>query len=272
MFPRRHSRLAFTIVELLVAAAITALIVVLLGTMFGSLSSTTQRANQRIDAFRDARSAMQMIERDFASVVRTQWEPDPFSNPPPAPGTSQPRTRPSAYFALVSLYQDPVPGNKQIYGLIAAKNNGPGDVCSVGYYCYWNPQTYAYELRRFFRNSSATYTTLSGATTYAGAGAIYTPAPQDDVLAAYVWNLQITAYDQSGTVINTYPYICDPSPTAAVALPAAIEISFNAISPAAAKTVTSVSTDPMDWMDSTRSRYKLLIAPHTYEFRTRINL
>src|SRR6476620_10188648 len=93
-----RTREAFTIVELLIATAITALIVVLLGTMFGSLTSTTSRANQRIDSFRDARAALQMMERDLANLVRTQWEPDPFSNPPPPPGTSQPRTRASAYF------------------------------------------------------------------------------------------------------------------------------------------------------------------------------
>jgi hypothetical protein len=44
------------------------------------------------------------------------------------------------------------------------------------------------------------------------------------------------------------------------------------MSPAAAKMMTSVSTDPMDWMDTTRSRYKLLIAPNAYEFRARIRL
>ena len=179
---------------------------------------------------------------------------DPFANPPPPPGTSQARTRPSAYFALQSIYQDPAPGNKQVYALIAAKNTGPGDVCSVGYYCYWNRQNNAYELRRLFRDSSATYATIYGATTYAAASTLYTPMSADDVLAAYVWNLQITPYDRSGAVIDTYPYVCDSDANTPVALPAAIEISFSVIGPAAAKTVTSVSTDPMDWMDTTRSK------------------
>ena len=55
-----------------------------------------------------------------------------------------------------------------------------------------------------------------------------------------------------------------PSPTL---LPAAIEISFNAMSPQAARTVMSVSSSPADWMNMNVN----LVNPHTYQFRTRIN-
>src|SRR5256885_1554201 len=122
-------RAAFTIVELLVASAITLGIVVLLGTIFGAVTQTASRANQRTDAFRDARAALQMIERDLSKLVRNQRD---------AAGT--PLTRPAAYFALKNLYADPgsvsaTSDNQQIYALVAIKNTGPGDVCSVGYYC-----------------------------------------------------------------------------------------------------------------------------------------
>src|SRR5213082_3775841 len=109
----------FTLDELLIATGITAIIVVLFGTMLGSLLNTASRANQRIDAFREARAALQMIERDFSNLVPTQWNPDPFTNPPPA--TTQPITRPAAYFALENIYTDPAVGNHQIYGLVAVK-------------------------------------------------------------------------------------------------------------------------------------------------------
>src|SRR5436305_817476 len=71
----------FTLVELLIAAAITVIIVVLLGLMLSSLMSSAARASQRVDAFRDARAALQMMERDLSNVVRTQWNPDPFASP-----------------------------------------------------------------------------------------------------------------------------------------------------------------------------------------------
>jgi len=54
-------------------------------------------------------------------------------------------------------------------------------------------------------------------------------------------------------------------------LPAAVEISFYAMSPQAARTVMSVSSSANDWMDTTTPNYQRLIAPHAYQFRSRIN-
>jgi len=277
---RGRSDNAFTIVELMVAAAITVVIVVLLGTMFGSLTNTTSRSNQRIDAFRDARAALQMIERDLSGLIKTQWNPDPFMTPAPT-AAPKPLTRPAAFLVLKDLYTDPGAGNQQLYALVAAKNTGPGDVCSVGYYCSWDGN--AYSLRRFFRNSSATYATLSSpGSTYISETNLYTPnpspspVPTDDVLARYVWNLKVRAYDHTGNLLP-YPLVCDgsavdpTSPTGNPA-PAVIEISFRAMSPEAARTVTASGVGASQWMDDTSSVYQRLIKPHTYEFRTRIKL
>ncbi len=271
----RHA--AFTIVELLVAAAITVLIVVMLGTMFSSLSKTSSHANQSIDAFRDARAALQMMERDLSNIVRTQWQPDPFTVP--APATTQPITAATAYFALKDIYADPATGNQQIYMLAALKNTGKGDVCSVGYYCRWDDTIHAYTLRRFFSDSSATFATISGKIPYASEKVLYTPdaagtktnALKDETLASYVWDLQVVAYDANGATL-TYPYVCDSSATTPTRMPAALEISFKAISPAAARTVMSVSTNASDWMDKRTPNYQRLIAPNAHEFRTRVEL
>src|ERR1700746_1620799 len=106
--PPEHKS-GFTMLELLIATGITTVIVVLLGTMLGSLMNTASHTTQRVDAFRDARAALQMMERDLSNLVRTQWDPDPFASAPPAPsaaagtpGTSV--TRPAAYFALENIY------------------------------------------------------------------------------------------------------------------------------------------------------------------------
>jgi type II secretory pathway pseudopilin PulG len=275
-----RSRAAFTLAELLVATGITTGMVLMLGWMLGSLMSSGSQATQRVDAFRDARAALQMIERDLRNIVRVQWTPDPFTNPTPAPcvASTVSTTRvtlPAAYFALRSIYSDPATAgnqNEQLFALIADKtSDSTGDVCAVGYYCRWDDQLHAYTLRRFFRNSRTTFDVIQGAGTYAADSVLYTPNANDPVLADYVWNFQVTIYDAAGNPYPTYPCVCDGA-TAARMLPAAIEISFNAMSPQAARTVMSVSSSPNDWMDSTTQNYQRLIAPHAYQFRSRINL
>jgi type II secretory pathway pseudopilin PulG len=268
---------AFTLVELLIATGITVVIVVLLGAMLGSLMNTAARANERIDAFRDARAALQIIARDLSNLVPTQWNPDPFPSPAPLPCAASTTsttfvTRPAAYFALKDIYSDPAAGNQQLYALIAAKAPGSatpstGDVCAVGYYCRWDDQLHAYSLRRFYRDSTATFTVLQNAASYAADSDLFTPAASDAVLAAYVWNFSVAIYDAAGTRYTTYPCVCDQSATTPALLPAAIEISFNAMSPQAARTVMSVSSNPADWINMNVN----LVKPHAYQFRTRIN-
>jgi type II secretory pathway pseudopilin PulG len=267
---------AFTIVEMLIASAITLGMVVLLGTIFGSITRTASRANQRTDSFRDARAALQMMQRDLSGLVRNQRD---------SAGT--PITLPTAYLVCTSgsaaapanIYDDPVGGNQQIFALVALKNSGAGDVCSVGYYCRWDDQGgNSYSLRRFFRNSVATYSSLSSAGTYAAKTALYLPdakgtatnSMKDELLASHVWNLKIIAYDKAGVVINSYPYEWDPDAITNNAMPGALEISFNAMSSEAARTIRAVSSDPRDWMDSTRANYQRLVGPNAYEFRTRV--
>ena len=273
----------FTLVELLIAAAITVVIVVMLGLMLGSLMSSASHASQRVDAFRDARAALHMMERDLSNLVCAQWNIQTSPVPTPVP---VPVTRPAAYFALDKRWQDtandpysdPANGNpnRQMFGLIATKSSAPGDMCAVGFYCRWDTQLHAYTLRRFFLDATTTFNVFTSpavtAANYASDSDLYAPSVNDEVLAAYVWNLNITIRDAAGNVINTYPYICDPNTVTPTSLPAAIEISFNAMSPQAARTVTSVSSAPADWMDTTTQNYQRLVKPHAYEFRTRINL
>ena len=266
---RRPNEAAFTIVELLIAAAITVLIVVLLGSMFGALSSTAARANERVDAFRDARAALQMIQRDLSGLVKTNRD-----------ANDNPITKPAAYLTLQDIYSDPVTGNQQVYALVSLKNSGLGDVCSVGYYCRWDDQGgNNYSLRRFFRDSTATLTNLSKSVTYAPITDLYIPdaagtksnAMQDSLLASNVWDLRITAYDAAANVI-AYPYVCDAAAKPSNPLPAALEISFKAMSANAARTVVASGVGADVWMNEGDARYKRLIAPHVYEFRSRIYL
>ena len=285
MSSNQDSRHAFTIVELLVAAAITSLIVVMLGSMLGSLTSTASRANQRVDAFRDARAALQMIERDLSTLVAA---------------------RPAPYFEIdVDLAG---PDVRQIYALVATKNrpsgitqDQAGDVCAVRYYCGWDTTKRAYKLQRYFRDSELTLGSFKanrkadGSLNYTDTGQLYYAGGNvDEAVASYVWDLRVTAYDGKGDVINkttavdgrettAAPYICDENGKSNPA-PVAIEVSFKAISEAAARTVIAATQGRSDaysvWMASNaaspsaadQQMYDRLIRPHMYEFRTRINL
>src|SRR5438034_4426796 len=240
---KRRSRAAFTLVELLIATGITVAMVLMLGLMLGSLMSSASHATERVDAFRDARAALQTIERDLRNLVPTQW--DVRTSPIPTP-TPVPITRAAAYFALKDIYADPATAgnhNQQLYALVAAKTTASsGDVCALGYYRQWDNQLHACSLRRVFRNRTDTFTVLQNAVGgYASDSVLYASAASDAVLAAYIWNFKVTMYNGTGTVINTYPYICDPNATTPNSLPTAIEIACNAMTPQAARPVITVS-------------------------------
>lgn len=295
---RSKDRSGFTILELLIAATITIVIVVLLGAAFGSLAKISSRTNNSIDAFRDARAAMHMMERDLSATVAA---------------------RPAAYF-VIDADEAGTSGAAvcQIEALVSAKNQpvavggatpAPGDLCAVRYYCAWDTNAKTYTMNRFFRDSKSTQTmlyTLYKSNGYVDLMNLYrTAATADEPLASYVWGLRATAYDPTGNVIGYTkdsagyqatgaPHIWDGSPTPApnplpsvtptpTPRPAAVEISFRAMSPTAAKAALAVIGNRSDaynvWMaadNGTAAKqndlnlYNQLIAPNTYVFRTRI--
>jgi type II secretory pathway pseudopilin PulG len=247
---RVQAQRAFTIVELLIAATMTIVIVAMLGTMLGSLMGTASHANQRIDSFREARSALQLIERDLAGLIH-------------APS--------SAYFLVTNLtYSDPAT-TKARQNKPFGTSNAPGDLCAVGYYSSWDATNHCYALHRYFRDSAATFNFFKGlgAGKYVSPITLYAPGTTDETIASYVWNMQVTCYKADGTIDTTFPMEVG---LPGVTLPAAIEVSFTAMSSSAAKPMMSASSNPNDWMTTTSKNYQTLIAPHAYQFRTRINL
>jgi type II secretory pathway pseudopilin PulG len=254
-----NSTRAFTLVELMVGLLITTIIIVMVGTVFSAITTSSLRGNQRIDSFRDARGALNTIRRDLTNLVR-------------APSTT--------YFVLADQYSDPNSAankNRQIYGLTAvspitftAPNaNGLGDVCTIGYYCRWDTTKHCYSLRRYYSGSSATSTIFTNYGLSVAMGTLFAPTTSDETVAAFAWNLQVTVYKNDGTTDSTYPMAVGAANIGQ--LPAAIEISFDAISPEAAQPLLNVSSTPNDWMDPTTANYKALLLPRMYEFRTRIS-
>lgn len=286
---RSRSQGGFTLVEVLTAAAVSLILTFTVLRIFISLSSSTSQADQRIDAHREARAALNLMQRDLANLVV-------------APGSGP-------YLALYDRsYGYPASagsdrGGEEIYFLHTRRESTPavsgptptpgpnlGDVSAVGYYCAWSASKGAFELRRYLRGQQDTYTALrdsynnskSAGDTPALARLkdLYSPdKANDDVLASYVWDLRIRALAADGSEVQfggkSYPLAWnekDFQPPAAS--PVTIEISFKALSPLAAGRLKALKLEPKDWMGSRdpiiseTSKYSLHVRPLVYEFRT----
>ncbi len=76
------ARAAFTLVELLVAFAVLSVILVILVSITDQTQRVIKKTNQRIDAFRSARTGFEMITRRLGqATLNTYWDYDDPSNP-----------------------------------------------------------------------------------------------------------------------------------------------------------------------------------------------
>jgi type II secretory pathway pseudopilin PulG len=228
----------FTLAELLIAIAITALLIVILFQVFAATASQWQFSDQRIDAFRDARAAMQRMVQELGRANIN--------------GAAQMLT-------LSDPYNDFA---KEVYAISPIANTGKSDLCTVGYYCYYDPTTHAYSLKRLFKTSDLTFTSL------AMSSPDYTTLYQkdspsaDEVAAAYVWDLQI----RPGTGPNVVSITSAPSTWNW------LEVRFKAMSPASGRKIRSSSIDLSTWFNSTSQLYKTYILPYEQQFVSRVTL
>lgn len=113
---RKNSR-SFTLVELLAAMTVLSLLMVALVGMLDQAMRGWQQAQKGIDGRREARAALQMLQRDLGGLVIQ-----------PGRGIIETNDKKnSTFFFLTTL-----PTNAQ-----AAASGG--DVCGVGYFVEWDP-------------------------------------------------------------------------------------------------------------------------------------
>lgn len=241
-------RCAFTLVELLVAISITVVIVVLLARVFTSAATQWQAADQRIDSFRDARAALQTIARDLSRADLT--------------GGAD----------MLTLRDYDVSGTvgfaKEAFAITPAPNSGKSDLCTVGYYLVWDGTNKAYHLKRLFRESDETETSLANATPkYAALFTKPTTAPEqariEEDIATYVWDLRFSP----GTLSDIEAPTANPSIKWQW-----VEVRFKAMSAAAARKLAGMSVSQTIWDDPTTADYRRLILPSEQQFVTRIKL
>ena len=207
-FKRRN----FTLVELLIAAAITVVIVVMLGLMLGSLMTSASHASQRVDAFRDARAALQMMERDLSNLVRAQWDIQNHSRSQHRDAAYQLRDQRLISHSINagrtgkrSLLRSGEwkPKSPDICADCDRKRSQPPEICvQSDIIADGTPTSRLYPSPLFSGYATTTFNVFTSpavtAANYVARFDLYAPISTDEVLAAYVWNLNITIRDATG--------------------------------------------------------------------------
>jgi len=266
----RNSR-AFTLIELIVAISVTTLIVAAMMRLFMDETTLWQRYDQKLDTFREARAAMQMMARDFGGL---------------RPESSALSTDPNQKFPMLALVANPEGKpedqvNQEIYGLPSVRNKGANDLCAIGYYCTWSDAKNAFVLQRQFTDSSTTFGLLTNALdvnhpTYGAEafGIIFTRDTKKntgltiDDLASYIWDLKVV----TPLTGNPPTQLSWPQGYFDRELPPWVEISFKAVGINAARKIAGSGVTRDTWFQPQSTLYRNLILPNEQQFVTRIKL
>ncbi|MDB6137990.1 MAG: Verru Chthon cassette protein [Verrucomicrobiaceae bacterium] len=91
---RHHSHQGFTLVEIIASTAILSMILVAMMTTLGTVQRTFQFTRARVDQFREARQAFELINRTLSQATlntyRDYYYAETRSNVPPASGSATP--------------------------------------------------------------------------------------------------------------------------------------------------------------------------------------
>lgn len=267
---------------------VTLILVVALMQVFNATATTWQHGEAQVDAYREARGALQFMARDLSATLQADYARSngtPGSTPaPPSMPTLALQRAPTTSAANGG------PVNEEVYCLTNIPNSGAvsgsASLCAVGYYCQWMPDLVpagdprqarcpqAYALMRQSLDSNATFLRIKAA---AGPNPLSfdnlfslkgVPAPSVTQLAAYVWDLRfridtdlnekdVSDGNAPGAPMDhstpkALPYYGDPSQAYPPRLPAFVEIRFKALSDIAGRRLegTSSGVTKTTWNDS----------------------
>lgn len=274
------TRRAFTLVEITVALAVTSILVVLMLRALNDSSVIWQRSGDRLDTLREARAAIQIIARDLAGVASipriegvSGSMPDILENLPVLALHHHPDGNP----------EDRV--NGELYALTSIPNGGRSRICSVGYFCEWDPKRVAFVLRRQASDSDATHVFLAE-TMKAGSVELSPEAAFGFVfrritdandanaarhsiesLATFVWDLQFGVGPADAAE--------EPLPAPGFysrELPEWVEIRFKALGANAVRKLEERGLTRETWFDPASTTYQNFILPQEQQFVTRVKL
>jgi prepilin-type N-terminal cleavage/methylation domain-containing protein len=176
----------FTLLEMLVAMAVTAILLVLLLNMLDSGAKLWRTNENRVDSYREARAALGIMSRDLQNALASTnsqflLNADAFDGLPSS--AVKDSNSAGAVFFLAAL-----PVNAQ-------ESSNKSDVCQVGYFLAFDrtgaSTNQSLNLYRYFRSSDATFTNLTANTLFQNATI---GAAGEELLARNITGFQITAY------------------------------------------------------------------------------
>lgn len=230
--PARTGRHGFTLLELLVSITVLTLLLVILLSMVDTATKLWRTNENRVDAYREARAAINMIANDLASAYASS-DPDLFftqkdSNLTIAAAETEPGLDGSLFF-LTALPSEAQGGNA---------TSDKGELCGVGYFlAYANtsilPRSKAdksLNLYRYFQGSDATFDALRGGT---GLRKLVQDTPPTtgatgnaEVLAKNITGFEINAYSTSNSTATGLTPFTKSSTTP---VPDVVEIRLKAL-------------------------------------------
>jgi len=292
-FRRPTKRQAFTLLELLVAMSVLALLLVLLLSMVNGATKLWRANENRVDSYREARAAINLIASDLASIyacpnanyvidpnLKTFYTHTKNDHLPVTPVSVK-----NMDGSLFFLTATPTGAQEQ--------DKNKSDLCTVGYYLGFDKTSLtgkgaaSYNLYRYFRSSDDTFKAMTKGMPAGSSpqnGDILTDVTIDtsptnnnqggssEVLAKNITGFTVKSYTipppaNPGDAYGT-PVEFDKS--ADTPLPDMIEITVTAISNDAAKRFTGVSgaADKSQWENADSPTRK----QNDREFKARIYL
>jgi prepilin-type N-terminal cleavage/methylation domain-containing protein len=236
--PRR----AFSLLEVLVAMSVLSVLLLILLSMTNGASKLWRENENRVDSYREARAALNMIASDLASLhasTNTAF----FAVTPSSRDNSDDSDMPPMGQARTHEEKDDHM-NGRIFFLTAlpadAQESGrnKSDLCEVGYFLAYDKTSltgkgsHSYNLYRSFRSSDDTFNDLKNS------DGLKNLAPDTSPTAS---NTEVLARNITGFEVKPYTINADPSKledftkSAQTPLPDMLEITIKAISNESAK-------------------------------------
>ncbi len=195
-------RAAFTLVELVISMSILSLLAVMLFSILSAVSTLWQDNEARVDGFREARAALNLMAREVSQAFRDPDAKLPVMviNPSQAQVSQPAAVETNAVWGHRLFVLSTLSGETQEDG------ERRSDLCALGYYLAFTRDSTAfspnaagagdssYKLYRHFRSSDPTFAALQ---TPFDPRNVFMPSPTasgDEVLARNITRFEITAF------------------------------------------------------------------------------